>query len=142
MARDRALMEEALELLRMVGPVEGRGMFGGWGIYLHGRMFGLIADGQLFFKVDDVTRPDFERSGCRPFIYEGRGRSVSLGYWTPPESVADDPRAITPWARRAVEAAERVALRKRPAKAKSPATKARPVARKSAAKKQGRARKE
>ncbi|MBF5043265.1 competence protein TfoX [Aggregicoccus sp. 17bor-14] len=132
MARDRALMEEAVDLLRMVGPVQGRGMFGGWGLYLHGRMFGLIAEGQLFLKTDELTRPDFERSGCRPFVYEGGGKSMATSYWTPPEAVADDPRAITPWARRAVEAAERAALRKQPKKraaTKRAAAEAEPVKR-------------
>ena len=38
-------------------------MFGGWGLYLHGRMFGLITEGQLYLKADDLTRPDFERAG-------------------------------------------------------------------------------
>jgi DNA transformation protein and related proteins len=132
MARDRAVMEEALELLRLVGPVDGRGMFGGWGLYLHGRMFGLIAEGQLYLKADDLTRPDFERAGCRPFIYDAERKQVAFGYWTPPEDVADDPRAITPWARRAVEAAERAALKKaakRPA-AKKAAAKKTPARRK------------
>ena len=136
MARDRAVMEEALELLRLVGPVDGRGMFGGWGLYLHGRMFGLIAEGQLYLKADDLTRPDFERAGCRPFIYDAERKSVAFGYWTPPEDVADDPRAITPWARRAVEAAERAALKraakKRPAVKKAAVKK--PAAKKPAAK--------
>lgn len=139
MARDQAAMEDAVELLRLLGPVQARGMFGGWGLYLHGRMFGLIAEGQLYFKADELTRPDFERAGCRPFLYRGADRPVSMGYWTPPEDVADDVRAITPWARRAVEAAERAALRKRPAKKKaevaSNAAASAPTAKKPASKK-------
>ena len=126
-------MEDAVELLRLLGPVQSRGMFGGWGLYLHGRMFGLVAEGQLYLKADELTRPDFETGGGRPFTFGNGDKAVSTSYWTPPEDVADDARAIVPWARRAVEAAERAALRKRPA-AKKPAAK-KPAAKKPAAKK-------
>jgi hypothetical protein len=34
-------------------------MFGGWGLYTEGRMFALIAEGQLYFKVDEETRESF-----------------------------------------------------------------------------------
>ena len=116
MARDQAAMEDAVELLRLLGPVQARGMFGGWGLYLRGHIFGLVIEGQLYLKTDELTQPDFERAGCRPFVFDSRGKSVATSYFTPPEDVADDPRGITPWARRAVETAERAALRKRPAK--------------------------
>ncbi len=116
MARDQAAMEDAVELLRLLGPVQARGMFGGWGLYLHGHIFGLVIEGQLYLKTDELTQPDFERAGCRPFVFDAREKSVATRYFTPPEDVADDPRGITPWARRAVESAERAALRKRPAK--------------------------
>jgi DNA transformation protein and related proteins len=122
MARDQAAMEDAVELLRLLGPVQARGMFGGWGLYLHGRIFGLVIEGQLYLKADELTRPDFERAGSRPFAYDGADKVVTTSYWTPPEDVADDARAITPWARRAVEAAERAALRKRPARKKAGST--------------------
>ena len=129
MARDQAAKEEVLELLRLLGPVQARGMFGGWGLYLRGPMFGLVVEGQLYLKTDELTRPDFERAGCRPFVFDTREKTVATGYFTPPEDVADDVRGILPWARRALESAERAALRKRPA------TKA--AAKKAAAKKPG-----
>ncbi|MFP2956999.1 TfoX/Sxy family protein [Myxococcus sp. 1LA] len=112
MARTDSFVEYTVELLEKLGPVKSRSMFGGWGLYLGGRMFGLVGGGQLFLKVDDVTKPDFQAAGCRPFLYEGMSTPVELGYWTPPADAADDAYALLPWARKAVDAANRAALKK------------------------------
>jgi DNA transformation protein len=149
MARTDSFVEYTVELLEKLGPVQSRRMFGAWGLYLGGRMFGLIADGQLFLKVDDVTKPDFQAAGCRPFVYEGGGKSVELGYWTLPSDAADDAYALLPWARRAVDAAQRAALKKAPRKKaatkaaaeRKPATKKTPARKKAAPVKPPRARK-
>ncbi|MFP2931649.1 TfoX/Sxy family protein [Pyxidicoccus sp. 3LG] len=116
MARTDSFVEYTVELLEKLGPVQSRRMFGGWGLYFGGRMFGLIGNGQLFLKVDEVTKPDFQAAGCRPFVYEGQAKPVELGYWTPPADAVDDAYALLPWARRAVDAAQRAALKKAPKK--------------------------
>ncbi|NTX15114.1 TfoX/Sxy family protein [Myxococcus sp. CA056] len=140
MARTDSFVEYVVELLEKLGPVQARRMFGGWGLYFGGRMFGLIGDGQLFLKVDDVTRPDFQAAGCRPFIFEGGGKTVALGYWTPPADASDDAYELLPWARRAVDAAARAALKKAPKKKPAAAAKKAP-AEKKAPKKQAPAKK-
>jgi len=144
MARTDSFVEYTVELLEKLGPVQSRSMFGGWGLYFGGRMFGLIAEGQLFLKVDDVTKPDFQAAGCRPFVYEGGGKSVELGYWTPPSDAADDAYALLPWARRAVDAAQRAALKKAPRKkaaAKQTGAERKPAAEKAPARKKPAAEK-
>lgn len=137
--------EYVMELLEKVGPVQGRRMFGGWGFYFEGRMFALISQGQLFLKVDDITRPEFEAAGCKPFIYEGKGRHVQMAYWTPPSDASDDAYEMLPWARRAVDASRRAALKKatpkQPREKKAPAAQEAPVAKKAAAKKKAPAEK-
>jgi DNA transformation protein and related proteins len=109
MARQNAYVEYTLELLEPLGPVRARAMFGGWGVYLGGRMFGLIIEERLYLKTDELTRPGFETAGGEPFVYDaGKGRKpVTLSYWTPPPDAVDDALALLPWARRAVEAALR-----------------------------------
>lgn len=131
MARTDSFVEYTVELLEKLGPVQSRSMFGGWGLYFGGRMFGLIGGGQLFLKVDDVTRPDFQAAGCRPFIYEGMSTPVEMGYWTPPADAADDAYALLPWARKAVDAANRAALKKaqKATRKKAPAEEAAPKTR-------------
>ncbi|CAM3674881.1 TfoX/Sxy family protein [Corallococcus sp. ZKHCc1 1396] len=137
MPRTDSLVEYTLELLEPLGPVQARSMFGGWGLYFGGRMFGIIIQGQLHLKVDDVTRADFEAEGCRPFVYESRGKAQPMNYWTPPADAEDNSRMLLPWARRAVDAANRAAMKKAAAK-KAPAKKApakKPTAKKAPAKK-------
>ena len=137
MARKDSYVEYTLELLEPLGPVQARAMFGGWGLYFGGRMFGLIVEDRLFLKTDEVSRPDFESAGGEPFVYDaGKGRKpVTLSYWTPPSEASDDAHALLPWARKAVESARRASRKKAaPAKKKAPAAvkKAAPARKKSA----------
>ncbi|MEZ5826121.1 MAG: TfoX/Sxy family protein [Geminicoccaceae bacterium] len=62
-------LAHAMELLQPLGPVMSKRMFGGHGIFIHDRMFALVAFEQLYLKVDDTTRPKFEEEGCEPFTY-------------------------------------------------------------------------
>ena len=138
MPRTDSFVEYTLELLQPLGRVQARSMFGGWGLMFGARMFGIIIKGQLYLKVDDVSRPAFEAEGCRPFSYESKGKTYQMNYWTPPVDAEDNGRMLLPWARRAVDAAARTAVKKAPAKKKAPAqtapAKAAPV-KKAAAKK-------
>lgn len=114
---------DVLELLEGLGPVQARAMFGGWGLYLGGRMFCLIAGERYYFKVDEQTQPEFQAAGGEPFIYESKGgKRATMSYWTPPPEVVDDRHRVLPWARRAVEAAARAGT-SGPTKAKRPARK-------------------
>ncbi|AGC43031.1 TfoX domain-containing protein [Myxococcus stipitatus DSM 14675] len=145
MAGTDSYAEYVMELLEKVGPIQGRRMFGGWGFYFEGKMFAIISQGQLFLKVDDITKPEFEAAGCKPFIYEGKERHVQMAYWTPPSDASDDAYEMLPWARRAIDASRRAALKKAPKKQprekkppvakKAPTKKKAPVAKKAPAKK-------
>ena len=119
MPKRDGFVEDTLALLEPLGPVQARAMFGGWGLYLGGAMFGLIAEERLYLKVDDETRPAFQSAGGEPFVYDaGNGRSpVMLGYFTPPPEASDDSLALLPWARKAVEASQRALLKKAAKKA-------------------------
>ncbi|WP_426732858.1 TfoX/Sxy family protein [Myxococcus faecalis] len=130
MARMDSFVEYTVELLEKLGPVQARRMFGGWGLYFGGRMFGLIGDGQLYLKTDEVSRPEFQAAGCRPFVWEGGGQRIEMSYWTPPADASDDAYALLPWARRGVDAATRAALKKTP---KKKAAAKKPPAKKAAA---------
>ena len=61
--------EFTLDVLVQIGePFESsvrlRRMFGGYGIFCDGVMFGLIAEAVLFLKVDDTTRASFLEAGA------------------------------------------------------------------------------
>ena len=76
-----------LEQLGRVTPgIRARGMFGGVGIYAAELFFALLDDDTLYFKVDDVTRPQFESRGMTPFRPYGEEGEV-MGYYEVPAHV-------------------------------------------------------
>lgn len=103
--------EFVLEQLGRIAPVTSRGMFGGVGIYADGLFFALIAEDALYFKVDDVTRPDFEAAGSGPFVPFGGDKP--MGYYRVPEELLEDPDRLRPWMDGALGVARRARTKKR-----------------------------
>lgn len=66
-----------LDQLSAAGAVTARSMFGGVGLYCQGLFFGLIDDDTLYLKVDDATRPEFERAVPRCGPTESRGEATA-----------------------------------------------------------------
>lgn len=120
MAADTELVDHCRELLAPMGAVRSRRMFGGHGLYVDELFVAIIAFGRLYLKADATTRPHFEAAGCQPFVYDGAGKQVTLGYFTAPDDAMESPAVMQPWARLALEAA----LRGRAAKAPKAAKKA------------------
>jgi DNA transformation protein len=96
--------------------VSARRMFGGAGLFRDGLMFALVADDELYLKVDDSSRPAFEALGLTPFRYRRKGRPIALkSYYRAPEGLVDDPDELVRWADAAWEAALRAGQRGDPA---------------------------
>lgn len=99
------LVEHACELLSPLGPVAARRMFGGWGLSVDGMNLGLIAWNTLYLKANAETEPQWLAAGCRPFVYEAKGKAMRLNYFTAPEEAMESPALMQPWARLALQAA-------------------------------------
>lgn len=112
----RQFADHVCDLLSPLGPVSARAMFGGFGIYLDGLMFALIADEELYLKADAVSRPAFEAMGQEPFK-PFANKPTLMPYWTVPPEVMDEPAALCQWARAAFDAALRT---RKPKTAKVP----------------------
>jgi DNA transformation protein and related proteins len=95
--------EFVLEQLGRVTPVTAKAMFGGVGIYAQGLFFALIAEDRLYFKVDNSTRPDFERLGMEPF--RPFGEDTAMGYYEVPADVAEATEHLAPWMQKAIAVA-------------------------------------
>ena len=88
------------------GPVAAKRMFGGGGLFYGEVMFAIISDEELYFKVDDANRPDFEAAGEPPFTYRRRdGERAIKSYYRVPDALYDDADELLLWARKAVDAA-------------------------------------
>ena len=104
-------MSEYVEFLKEVfeqfGPIHPRRMFGGYGLFHKGLMFGLVADDVLYLKADETLSAFFEERELEPFQYEKHGKTFKLSYYTAPEEIFEDPAEAKGWALRSYEAAVR-----------------------------------
>jgi|tagenome__1003787_1003787.scaffolds.fasta_scaffold20939380_2 DNA transformation protein len=140
------------DLFAGFGPVTIRKMFSGFGISADGTNFALALRSGLYFRADEASIPQFEAEGSKPFQYQTRAKTVTVNsYWELPARLFDDSDELGVWARTALAAAQRAAIKKRPKARKAakvavnrvPATKAaktkkpakRPAAKKVAKKK-------
>ncbi len=94
-----------VDLLGAFGPVSPRRMFGGYGIFRDGLMFGLIVRDTLFLKADARNRADFEAAGMAPFAYQRGGQDRSLSYYEAPPEAMEDVDELARWAGTAFAAA-------------------------------------
>lgn len=99
--------DQVVSRLNAVAPVTARGMFGGYGLYLEGVMFALIAYETLYFKVDDENREDYLAAETGPFIYNRNGKLIEMSYYQLPDAVFEDVEALAEWVQKAHAAARR-----------------------------------
>ena len=94
------------QLARTTPGIRARSMFGGVGIYAADHFIALIDDDILYFKVDDLTRPQFVERGMLPFHPYG-AEGEAMQYYQVPEDVLEDPEELGRWTQAAVAVAAR-----------------------------------
>lgn len=88
------------DILGHVDGVTSRAMFGGYGLYVDGVIFGIItASDELRFKVADSNRAQYEALGSTPFIYTGHKdkKPTVMNYYLVPEEVQEDRERVLEW---------------------------------------------
>lgn len=76
-------------------------MFGGFGLYLGGTFFGIVYQGQLFFKTDATTRREYTARGMTPF--RPNPRQTLKSYYEVPADILEDTSLLAAWAKKAVQ---------------------------------------
>ena len=107
MKKQSQFVEFLHEAFEEFGPVEARKMFGGYGIYHDGLMFGLVENDTLYLKADKSTKKCFESKNLSQFQYKRKDKMIKMSYYSAPEEIYDDPSEAMVWAKRAYEAASR-----------------------------------
>ena len=88
--------DAVVDALAPLGPVRWKAMFGGAGIFVDDRMFGLVdSQARLFFKVGDGNRAQFDAAGS---VQHSR-----MPYFSVPDGVLADVAALLDWARASAE---------------------------------------
>lgn len=113
---DATFKDYVIDQLHDFGGASARAMFGGFGVYKGGVMFGLITSDELYFKVDDSNRADFEARKSKPFVYEGKSKPIAMSYWRVPDDVLENADDLKAWAMKAYD----VALKARKASVAQP----------------------
>jgi DNA transformation protein and related proteins len=70
------------DLFSEIEDITIRAMFGGYGLYHRGMIFGIIAEDQLFFKVNETNRKKYQKAGSHQFVYQQGGHPrTTMNYW-------------------------------------------------------------
>jgi len=74
-------------------------MFGGYGIYHEDIIFAIIAEDELYFKVANNNRAQYEKHESKPFTYRGHKdrKPTVMSYWLVPEEITNDAELIEQW---------------------------------------------
>ena len=97
MMKSNKRLESILEKLTPHGPITARAMFGGYGIYFDKKIFSILIDQQLYFRVDQSNIKDYEAYNSQPFVYEGKNKPVALPYMALPEKILNNPKELPTW---------------------------------------------
>jgi DNA transformation protein len=95
------------DLFTPFGHITTRKMFGVDGIYCDGLFFAIVADDELWLKVDDVSLPTFEKAGAEQYFFEMKGKPTPIPYYRAPEDIFDDEESLRFWTQHALDAAIR-----------------------------------
>lgn len=118
MAKNDFVEYVAHDLLGELG-VAYRAMFGGYGLYIDGTIFAIIANNELYFKVDDTNRERYEEWGSSPFVYEAKGKAMSMSYWKLPPDIMDDSERLEEWVEDSLSISRKTKKPKKKTKKKS-----------------------
>ena len=127
MTSSQSCRDFVVEQLSGVRDLIPKAMFGGVGLYSGDVFFGILAREQLYLKVGDANRVAYERAGMAPFKPYA-DRPMTMHYWQVPASVLEDADELLRWARAAIAVAQT-----------APPARTRPVARRTAARRSGKA---
>ena len=101
------------EQLAPLGHITVRRMFGKTGVFCDGVMLGMVRDDTLYFRVDSDNRAELkEAESFPPLNYAKKGSTIDLSFWRAPERLFDEPDELVAWARSALAAAHRVAVKR------------------------------
>jgi DNA transformation protein len=107
MANSPSFVQHVKDLFAALGEVTARSMFGGHGLYCDGLMFGLLDDGELFLKTDEVCEQAFLKGGGKRWVYPSPKGPMETRYLQPPTVAMEDPEAMREWFVLALGAARR-----------------------------------
>ena len=102
--RKDALRDLVIEQLGALRGLDCRAIFNGYGFWCGTKFFAIVGDGRLFFRVNDDTRPAYEKVRSGPF--RTRGGRIMRDFMEVPADIIKDQPQILDWAEQAILAAQ------------------------------------
>ena len=119
MVASESYAEFLREQFAPLGRVTFRRMFGKSGVFCDGVMLGMVTENTLYFRVDDQNRTIMkEAESAPPLNYRKKGSTIDLAFWRVPDRLFDEPDEFVVWARAALAAAHRIAVKRKRAQPK------------------------
>ena len=78
-------------------------MFGGYGIYMNGIIVAIIANDELYFKVDSTNQQQYEELDSTPFSYKTKGKKAVMSYWKVPIEILEEEKQLEKWIEQSFE---------------------------------------
>lgn len=88
-----------LDQLTELNGIRCKAMFGGHGLYQDEFFFGIIHKSRVYFKVNDETRKEYEKSGMKYF--QPSLKQSLKNYYEVPADVIEDANQLLAWAEQA-----------------------------------------
>lgn len=110
---EQAFVTYVVELMQSTGPANAKRMFGGYGIFLDGVMFALVADSVLYLKADKEIENEYKDRDLEAFTYNKNGKEIRMSYFQAPEEALENIEVMNAWANKAYGAALRAASKKK-----------------------------
>jgi len=104
-AVDQGYLDFVSEKLADIEELTIKKMFGGAGLFSGGKMFALIYEDVLYFKVDSSNKGDYIEKSSSQFSPPFGKRRMNMPYYEVPADIFDNEDKIIEWAERSVEIA-------------------------------------
>lgn len=98
MAND-SFREFVLEQLATLDGLRCKHMFGGYGLYCGEQFFGIVFDGQLYFKTSPDTLPEY--LAYHAAVFAPSDKQILKNYREVPADILEDGELLLTWARKA-----------------------------------------
>jgi len=90
------LAERLIAVFDSIGGITHKKMFGGYGFFFDGKMFGIVdSKGKAFLKVDEDLKAKY--------VARGAEQHSRMPYYSLPENVLENEADIIEWARKSIE---------------------------------------
>lgn len=106
MSASTEFVSHVRDLLSPLGPLTDGKFFGGHAMKCEGKQFAMVMGNILYFRVNDTTRPEYEKRGSTSFSYSTKQRTVQVRvYFSAPEELFENPALLLSWAKKAINVA-------------------------------------